>query len=110
MMAIVEASNGWFRIEGGIEGPGNESDIALPGDKGWIHSSVITSDTRNYGGQRINILDEPNTGKTVGYITKETCGLRILDLCGAWVKINHKGTTGWVSNEWLCGNPWTSCN
>jgi SH3-like domain-containing protein len=109
MMEIVEASNGWFRINGGIEGPGDESDIALPGNVGWIHGSVVTTGTRNYGGQKINILDEPNNGKIVGSITTEVYGLRILDLCGNWVKISYNGMTGWVSSDWLCGVPWTTC-
>ena len=109
MMEIVEASNGWFRINGGIEGPGDESDIALPGNVGWIHGSVITTGTRNYGGQKINILDEPNNGKMVGSITTEVYGLKILDLCGNWVKISYNGMTGWVSSDWLCGVPWTTC-
>lgn len=107
MLEIVEASNGWLRIQGTLHSP--ENDINLPNNEGWIHGSVVTTGTRNYGGQRINILDEPNSGKTVGYITKETYGLRISDLCGAWVKINHKGTIGWVSSDWLCGVPWTTC-
>ena len=110
MMEIVEASNGWFRIQGEIQSAGNVSDLTLPGNEGWIHGSVITTGTRNYGGQKINILDEPNTGKIVGSITSEVYGLKILDLCGNWVKISYNGMTGWVSSDWLCGVPWTTCS
>ena len=110
MLEIVEASNGWFRIQGGLSGPGDENDVKLPGDQGWIHNSVISVGTRNYGGQTIQILDSPKNGNSVGKITKESYGLRVLDLCGDWVKINYKGTIGWVSNEWICGIPWTTCN
>jgi len=107
---IVEQSNGWFRIQGGIQSPGNDSDIALPGGGGWIHSSVISVGTRNYGSQTIEILDSPENGKSVGRITKESYGLRVLDLCGSWVKISFNGMTGWISNQWICGIPWTTCS
>jgi|688.fasta_scaffold829523_1 SH3-like domain-containing protein len=107
---IVEQSNGWFRIQGGIQSPGNDSDIALPGGGGWIHSSVISVGTRNYGSQTIEILDSAENGKSVGRITKESYGLRVLDLCGSWVKISFNGMTGWISNQWICGIPWTTCN
>ena len=107
---IVEQSNGWFRIQGGIQSPGNDSDIALPGGGGWIHRSVISVGTRNYGSQTIEILDSPENGKSVGKITKESYGLRVLDLCGSWVKISFNGMTGWISNQWICGIPWTTCS
>lgn len=106
---IVEHSNGYFRIKGGIQNAGGD-DVRLPGGEGWIHKSVISVGTRNYGGQTIEILDSPENGEVVGKIKKESYGLRIVDLCGAWVKINYKGTIGWVSNEWICGIPWTTCN
>ena len=108
MLEIVEASNGWLRIQSSLQGPDNE--INLPNDEGWIHNSVVSIGTRNYGGQRINILDAPNTGKSIGSINIEASGLRILDLCGNWVKISYRGMTGWVSSDWLCGIPWTNCS
>lgn len=108
MLEIVEAANGWLRIKGTLHSP--ENDINLPNNEGWIHNSVISVGTRNYGGQTIQILDSPKNGNSVGKITKESYGLRILDLCGDWVKINYKGTIGWVSNEWICGIPWTTCS
>jgi SH3-like domain-containing protein len=108
MLEIVEAVNGWLRIKGTLHSP--ENDINLPNNEGWIHNSVISVGTRNYGGQTIQILDSPKNGNSVGKITKESYGLRVLDLCGAWVKINHKGTIGWVSSDWLCGVPWTTCS
>jgi len=82
----------------------------LLGGQAWIHSSVISVGTRNYGGQTIQILDSPENGKSIGTITKESYGLRILSLCGSWVKISYKGISGWVSNEWICGIPWTNCS
>lgn len=110
MLEIVEASNGWFRIQGAIQSAGGMNDIVLPNNEGWIHNSVISVGTRNYGGQTIQILDSPKNGNSVGKITKESYGLRVLDLCGDWVKIKYKGTIGWVSNEWICGVPWTTCS
>jgi len=107
MLEIVEASNGWLRIQGTLQSPDNE--INLPSNEGWIHSSVVSIGTRNYSGQRIKILDAPNSSKSVGSINIEASGLRIIDLCGNWVKISYKGIAGWVSSDWLCGIPWTNC-
>ena len=94
MLEIVEASNGWLRIQGAIQSAGGMNDIVLPNNEGWIHNSVVSVGTRNYGGQTIKILDSPKTGNSVGKITRESYGLRVLDLCGDWVKINYKGTIG----------------
>lgn len=107
MFEIVGASNGWLRIQGTLQSP--DIEIKLPSDEGWIHSSVVSIATRNYSGQRINILDAPNSGKSVGSINIEASGLRIIDLCGNWVKISYNDMTGWVSSDWLCGIPWTNC-
>jgi len=106
---IVGASNGWFKIKGNIEGP-EGIGLTLPNGTGWIHGSVISIGTRNYGGQKIRLLDAPKNGRVVGTINEESYGLRVKDLCGSWVKVEYKGKVGWISQEWVCGNPWTTCS
>ena len=35
--------------------------------------------------------------------------IKLLDMCGTWVKVEYNGIKGWVNNKFLCGNPLTSC-
>jgi SH3-like domain-containing protein len=105
---IIEASNGWFKISGLIHGI--ENDINLPNNQGWVHKSVISIGTRNYGDQPIKLYDVPNGKNVVSVIRTTDYGLRINDICGSWVQIIYKGKIGWVQDDWLCGNPWTNCS
>ena len=108
MMDICEEKNGWLRIKGSIIGDRDEID--LPDQSGWIHHSVVSVGTRNYGGQEIPLIDEPNGTKQTGAILRESYGVKIIGLCGEWVKIQHNKNNGWVKAEWLCGNPFTTCS
>ena len=108
ILTLTEAQNGWFKIKSPIDGIENE--IKIPNGEGWIHGSVVSVGTRNYGGQELELLDQPINGKVVGVIKEEAYGLRIKDICGKWTKVEYKGVTGWIENEWLCGNPVTSCS
>jgi hypothetical protein len=107
MFTIVEAQNGWFKIKGAIQGPGDD-DLYLPNDEGWIHKSVISIATRNYGNQTIKMYDDANGNNVAGTINGEV-NLRIQDLCGSWVKVEYNGKMGWVEQDNLCGIPWTNC-
>tara|TARA_B100001939_G_C16778030_1_gene545660 strand:- start:62 stop:691 length:630 start_codon:yes stop_codon:yes gene_type:complete len=108
LMTLTEAKDGWFLVQSPISGIDN--DFEIKDGQGWIHGSVISVDTRNYGGQEIEILDKPNNGSVVRVIKEEAYGLKIKDICGPWVKIEYKGTIGWVEGQWLCGNPLTTCS
>jgi len=107
-MNLTEAKDGWLLVKSPISGMENDFEIA--NGKGWIHGSVIAVNTRNYGGQDLELLDKPNNGKVVGVITDESHGLKIKDLCGTWVKIEYKGTIGWIEGSWLCGSSLTTCS
>ncbi|MBN2664588.1 MAG: hypothetical protein JXR68_13145 [Bacteroidales bacterium] len=106
-ITVTEAQNGWFKIQNPIVGM--ENNFEIPGGKGWIHGSVIAVDTRNYGGQKIEIWSEPGEGKIIGYINEEAYNIGLKDLYGNWAKIEYKGIEGWVKIDWLCGNPLTNC-
>jgi hypothetical protein len=107
-LTLTEAQDGWFKVKSPIVGM--ENDFEIPNDEGWIHGSVISVDTRNYGGESLELLDNPINGNVVGIIEGESYGLRIKDMCGEWVKVEYKGTIGWVEDAWLCGNPLTTCS
>lgn len=107
MLRLTESKNGWFKVLSPVEGM--ESDVEIPNGEGWIHHSVIAVGTRNYGGKELELLDNHENGKVVGVIKEEVYGLRVKELCGSWVKVDYKGTIGWIEESWLCGIPWTTC-
>ena len=102
MLNVTKAENGWFKVSRiwGVEWEA----IELSDTVGWIHYSVIGASIR----KEVNVLSVPENGKIVGKIEGET-SVRIKDMCGNWVKIQHKEIEGWISSEWLCGNPVTTC-
>jgi len=108
MLLLTASKDGWFKVNNPIEGI--EKELEIPNNEAWIHGSVIAVNTRNYGGEDLELLDNPENGKVVGVIEEESYGLRIKDLCGVWVKVNYEGTEGWIEANWLCGIPWTTCS
>jgi len=108
MLRLTASQDEWFKVKNPIEGM--EEDIEIPNNEAWIHGSVIAVNTRNYGGEDLELLDNPENGKVVGVIKEESYGLRIKDLCGVWVKVIYEGTEGWIEASWLCGIPWTTCS
>ena len=113
-MTVVEADNGWFKIEGKkIEGP--DEIVEIPADEGWIHGSVISVDTRNYGDEVVELHEMPSVeSPVVGSMKGVKYGLRLRDMCGEWIEVEWKEgaatKTGWVEAGWLCGNPLTTCS
>ena len=57
----------------------------------------------------IDVLDNPKNGKIIGILPESYRKIKLLDMCGTWVKIEYNGIKGWVNNKFLCGNPLTSC-
>jgi len=74
-MLLTEAKDGWLLVQGPISGMENDFEIA--NGQGWIHGSVVAVNTRNYGGQDLELLDKPNNGNVVGVIKDEAHGLKI---------------------------------
>jgi hypothetical protein len=105
---LTQADKGWFKIKSPIGGM--EEDVEIPNGEGWIHGSVIGVDTRNYGGQTLELLDSPINGNVVGEIKEQVYGLKLKDICGRWVQVDYKGIVGWIDSNWLCGNPLTTCS
>lgn len=106
---VVEHQNGWFRIHGKILTP--EKDYSIKGGTGWVHKSVISVGTTNYGNETLYLRNKNNeNGIVVAVIQSAVTGLRILDICGTWVKVTYQKTSGWISQDHLCGIPWTTCN
>lgn len=113
MLDIILVKDGWCKFEGPILGI--DEDFEIPGGFGWVHHSVVATDTRNYGNQVISLYEFPEESSSVtGTIEQESGGLKILDACGDWVLIelsyDDYYRKGWMKTEWCCGNPLTTCS
>lgn len=113
MLTIIEVKNGWFKFRSPVLSL--EEDVKVPGGHGWVHHSVVATDTRNYGGQTISLYESANeSSKVTGTIDLESGGLKILDAISEWVLIeltyDDYYRKGWMKAEWCCGNPLTNCS
>ena len=100
---ITEAKDGWFKIERTIYG--QENDFKITNNQAWVHGAVLSKDNPS----PIDVLDNPENGKIIGTLPECYREIKLLDMCGTWVKVEYKGIKGWVNNKFLCGNPLTSC-
>ena len=78
----------------------------------YIHHSCIAVSTRNYGGQRLQLRKTPSAKGAVVYSFSQEINLRPIDIKNGWVKVKTLDGkyTGWIHQEWLCGNSVTNCN
>ena len=107
-ITVTESKEGWFKIEA-VEDM--EGAVEMDYTSAWIHGSVLGIDTRNYGGEVVVMYKEPyEYSKEVGGLKEQSYGLSVLEICGDWVKIKSNELEGWVNEEWLCGNPLTTCS
>lgn len=80
----------------------------------WIEKGTVGLNTTNFDGQLINLYKYPDkTSQIVGQLNKVQT-VRVIDVCGQWTYIegtskNNKKIKGWLSKEWQCGNPLTTC-
>ena len=113
MLDVGEPSNGWWMI--------NDQSYYIP-DGGlyhlsgsreyWIHHSCIPVGTRNYGAETLYLRKTPSRKGAVTYSFDEEIILRPVEIANGWVKVitldgKH---TGWIEEEWLCGNSVTNCS
>jgi SH3-like domain-containing protein len=106
LMYLSEAKKGWFKVE---KISGMEGDVAIKGSEAWVHGSVLGVGTINYGGETLELLDAPKSGKVVERI-KEEATLKLKDMQGDWVKVEYKGVSGWIHRDSLCGSSLTNCS
>ena len=112
MFAVDRVVNGWWHIDGTEYSNGDEEGEFTGSTTGyWIHNSVITVDTRNYGGQKLSLRSKPSAKASVVFSFKKEISLIPLDIKGDWVKVKTADGkhTGWIEREWLCGNSLTNC-
>jgi hypothetical protein len=76
----------------------------------WIKSSNVMIGTRNYGNEVISLKSQPNDASEIsGFIYQET-ETEVLEFYNNWVYISVDGEDGWLSPEFICTNPMTTCN
>ena len=112
MIDVDKVVNGWWHICSEYAGSGDENYKLTGSTTGyWIHYSVLAMGTRNYGGQTLYIRQSPSASAPVVYKFKKEIQLRPMDIKGEWVKVQTTDGkyTGWIEEEWLCGNSLTNC-
>lgn len=113
---LLEAWNGWFRIAPQIEDlTGEQENILLDEEGGWIHGSLLANGTRNYGeNEQLTFYTRPDTNSPVAYTIYGEAEVCFVDVRVGWSKVKYvspegKTSVGWIQNEWLCWNPFTTC-
>lgn len=112
MIGVEKPTNGWWKIIGDTYDTGDDEGTLKGSTTGyWIHYSVLAMGTRNYGGQTLYIRQSPSASAPVVYKFKKEIRLRPMDIKGEWVKVQtfDGKFTGWIEEEWLCGNSLTNC-
>lgn len=112
MFGVEKPTNGWWKIIGTSYGTGDVDGTLTGSTTGyWIHYSVLGMATRNYGGQTLYLRKSPSASAPVVYKFKEEITLRPMEIKGDWVKVQTSDGkfTGWIEEEWLCGNALTNC-
>ena len=113
MLYVESPKNGWWRIcDDEYWNPDGDTFGLTGSRKGyWIHSSVIGVSTRNYGGEKLCLMDRPSAKSKVVYTFTEEILLHPVDIMGDWVKVKTADGkhVGWILGEWLCGNSVTNC-
>ena len=112
MIGVEKPTNGWWKIVGDTYDTGDSEGKLKGSTTGyWIHYSVLGTRTRNYGGQTLYLRQSPSASAPVVYKFKEEIVLRPIDIKGEWVKVQTADGkfTGWIEEEWLCGNALTNC-
>ena len=115
MLAVEYQKNGWWEIsDGNYCDPDNDFKEEYPTGSTtgyWIHYSVLALGTRNYGGQTLHLRKSPSSKAKSVYSFKEEIILRPMEIKGEWVKVQTADGkhTGWIEDEWLCGNSVSNC-
>lgn len=112
MIGVEKPTNGWWKIIGDTYDTGDDEGTLKGSTTGyWIHYSVLAMGTRNYGGQTLYIRQSPSASAPIVYKFKKEIQLRPMDIKGEWVKVQTTDGkyTGWIEEEWLCGNSLTNC-
>ena len=113
MLDVYAPVNGWWEIaDGSYFVPDGGMPHLTPASHHYIHSSCIAVSTRNYGGQRLSLRKTPSAKGAVVFSFSQETLLRPIDITNGWVKVKTLDGrhTGWIQDEWLCGNSVTNCN
>ncbi len=104
---VVGFANGWVKI-----GLARDNDGVLFNDLGWVSAKMVETGTKgdpNYNSPITMYLQAKSSSKKVGIIPSEEI-VKIAGYQCGWVKVVYKGKTGWIRENNICGNPFTTCS
>jgi hypothetical protein len=105
---VIEARDGWFRIENGA--PWSASGEPAAAVAGWLSGREVAFSLQTYLG-----FAEPDPSSAIRWRSRtmdEPRAIAALDCRGEWVKIRFSDGTE-LREAWfrgVCGNPDTSCD
>lgn len=112
MFHIIAQQDGWFQIADLIS---FSEEIELQKTSGWIHFSVVGASTRFCCDEGVPLYKYPDVSDAfyIGQIPFER-SIKIKELYFDFALVefkteNDKKLEGWIQQEWICGNPVTTC-
>jgi SH3-like domain-containing protein len=90
---------------------GNTEDVTL-NLSGWVWGPLLGLRTRAtgvYPDLSCPLYRDPDSSSPVVLKLPDEVELPIEGCRGEWVKVNYKGTEGWLGPDSHCGNPVTTC-
>lgn len=108
MVTVVGYSNGWAKISSATTVGG----AVLFERAGWVTAKAVVFRTERPDGnssKAVETYSRPSKSSRVTARIPDGTGLRITGFSCFGPKVTHKGKTGWLSAEDLCGNPVTTC-
>ncbi|RRC98456.1 hypothetical protein [Prevotella sp. OH937_COT-195] len=114
-LCVRNVRNGWWEIvPNTLEDVESQEKVSMNDEKSpcFIHYSAIAVATRNYDGRQLYLRKLPDGKAAVEFSFGDEKELRPLKIKNGWVKVRtlDKKHTGWIEEEWLCGNPVTNCS
>lgn len=104
-LVVEEPTKGWWQIANNkvekIKKEGKTKKIELPEGVVLVHSSVLSVETNNEEGQKIELKKAPNEDAQKEYSFSKPMEFRPVDIKGEWVKVStiDNKRSGWIKIE-----------
>lgn len=112
MFNIIAQRDGWFQITDLIS---FSEEIEIQKTSGWIHASVVGASTRFCCDEGVPLYKYPDASDEfyIDQIPFER-SIKIKELYADYAFVTFKSESeksleGWINQEWICGNPVTTC-
>ena len=101
-LVVEEPTKGWWQIANNtvekIKKKGKTKKVELPEGVVLVHSSVLSVETNNKEGQKLELKKAPNKDAEEEYSFSKPMEFRPVDIRGKWVKVStiDNKRSGWI--------------